>query len=102
MYLDNWKGRKGGVHTRWAERERGSIVRKTPDTALYSINVSTLWMALFQFRLYLFISLSFVKGHRARFSIECLESGHKHCTEASIRIVDGIYNISTLFLSSRS
>jgi hypothetical protein len=28
----------GGGHTRW-----GSIVRKTPDTALYSIYVSTLW-----------------------------------------------------------
>jgi hypothetical protein len=26
----------GGGHTRWVERGWGSIVRKTPDTALYS------------------------------------------------------------------
>ena len=32
--LDGWRG--GG----------GSIVRKTPDTALYSICVSTLWVAV--------------------------------------------------------
>jgi len=34
----------GGGHTRWVERGWGvnsSIVRKTPDTALYSIYVST-------------------------------------------------------------
>jgi hypothetical protein len=30
----------GGEHTRWVERGcRGSLVRKTPDTALYSIYV---------------------------------------------------------------
>ncbi len=34
----------GGGHTRWVEREWGSIVRKTPDTALYTIYVSTLWL----------------------------------------------------------
>jgi hypothetical protein len=33
----------GGGHTRWVERGWGSIVRKTPDSALYSIYVSTLW-----------------------------------------------------------
>jgi hypothetical protein len=32
----------GGGHTRWVERGWGSIVRKTPDTALHSIYVSTL------------------------------------------------------------
>jgi hypothetical protein len=36
-----------GGHTRWVERGVGgqySIVRKTPDTALYSIYESTLWL----------------------------------------------------------
>ncbi len=33
----------GGGHTRWVERGLGSIDRKMPDTALYSIYVSTLW-----------------------------------------------------------
>jgi hypothetical protein len=32
----------GGRHTRWVERGWGSIVRKTPDTALYSVYESTL------------------------------------------------------------
>jgi hypothetical protein len=32
---------RGGGHTRWGGG--GSIVRKTPDTALYSIYVRTLW-----------------------------------------------------------
>ncbi len=37
----------GGVHTRWVEKGWGSIVRlvrKMPDTALYSIYESTLWV----------------------------------------------------------
>ncbi len=34
----------GGGRTRWVERGGGSIVRKTPDTSLYSIYVSTLWL----------------------------------------------------------
>jgi hypothetical protein len=36
---------RGGGHTRWAERGWGSTVRRTPDTALYSIYeyVSNLW-----------------------------------------------------------
>ncbi len=35
-----------GGHTRWVEREvgGGSIFWKTPDTALYSTYVSTLWL----------------------------------------------------------
>ncbi len=33
----------GGGHTRWVERGWGPIIRKTPDTAQYSIYVSTLW-----------------------------------------------------------
>jgi hypothetical protein len=33
----------GGGHTRGVERGGVSIVRKTPDTALYSMYVSTLW-----------------------------------------------------------
>ncbi len=37
----------GGGHTRWVERGWGSIVRKTPDTALYSIYVSTLYLGLY-------------------------------------------------------
>jgi hypothetical protein len=32
----------GGGHTHWVERGGVSIVRKTPDTALYYIYVSTL------------------------------------------------------------
>jgi hypothetical protein len=32
----------GGGHARRVERGWGSIVRKTPDTALYSIYLSTL------------------------------------------------------------
>jgi hypothetical protein len=32
----------GGGHTRWVERGGGSIARKTPNTALYSLYVSTL------------------------------------------------------------
>jgi hypothetical protein len=37
----------GGGHTRWVERGwGGAIVRKTPDTALYSIYVSTVWFWL--------------------------------------------------------
>ncbi len=38
-------GAEGG-HTRWVERGCGSIVRKTPDTVLYSIYVSTLCLPL--------------------------------------------------------
>jgi hypothetical protein len=34
----------GGGHTRWVERGWGSISWKTPDTALYSTYVSTLWV----------------------------------------------------------
>jgi hypothetical protein len=36
---------RGGGHTRWVERGvGGSIYGKTPDTALYSTYVSTLWV----------------------------------------------------------
>jgi hypothetical protein len=42
VYPRLWCG--GIVHTRWVEKGWGSIVRKTPDTALYSIYVSTLWI----------------------------------------------------------
>ncbi len=40
----------GGGHTRWVERGWESKVRKTPDTALYSIYVSTLWSKPKRFR----------------------------------------------------
>jgi hypothetical protein len=33
---------RGGGHTRWVQRGWGSIIGKTPDTALYSPYVSTL------------------------------------------------------------
>ncbi len=39
----------GGGHTRWVESGWGSIVRKTTDTALYSIYVSTLWCIVYQY-----------------------------------------------------
>ncbi len=37
----------GVGHTRWVERGWGSIFWKTPDIALYSTYVSTLWLVLY-------------------------------------------------------